>query len=153
MNAIAKPIVKNKYWIVESGGAKIATIQAIEEGGFAYVHDELREKFPSIKLLSKKYNIIFDTVKTAKVKAGHDCYGYPCVGKPHNMVWDVQRRLPIYSKQPKSKSFYCAGYYLVKFNSTWIKEYSPKNITLNRYEFVGPFATAAEQIAKLKEII
>jgi hypothetical protein len=56
---IAKPVVKNKFWIVEEGGEKIATIQAIEEGGFAYVHDEQRELFPSIKMISKKYNIEF----------------------------------------------------------------------------------------------
>ena len=63
---IAKPVVKNKFWIVEEGGEKIATIQAIEEGGFAYVHDEQRELFPSIKMISKKYNIEF--VKAEKPK-------------------------------------------------------------------------------------
>ena len=30
---IAKPVVKNKFWIVESGGLKIATIQVIDEEG------------------------------------------------------------------------------------------------------------------------
>lgn len=153
MTIVAKPIVKNKYWIVESDGTQIATIQAIEEGGgYAYVHDNEREQFPSIKLLSKKYNIVFDNAKPTKVKAGHECYGYPCSGKPYNQVWDVQRKLPIYSKQPKSKSLYCAGYYVVKFNNSWVKEYSPKNITLNRYEYVGPFKTTEEQVAKLKEL-
>lgn len=153
MTIVAKPVIKNKYWIVESDGAKIATIQAIEEGGgYAYVHDNFREQFPSIKLLSKKYNIVFDNSKPAKTKPTHDCYGYPCAGKPYNQVWDVQRRLPIYSKQPKSKSLYCAGYYVVKFNNSWVKEYSPKNITLNRYEYVGPFKTVEEQLTKLKEL-
>ena len=36
MNTIAKPIVKNKFWIVERDGEKLATIQAIDEdGGYA----------------------------------------------------------------------------------------------------------------------
>ena len=39
MNAVAKPVVKNKYWIVESEGNKIATIQAVEGGNVAYVQD------------------------------------------------------------------------------------------------------------------
>jgi hypothetical protein len=56
---IAKPVVKNKFWIVEEGGEKIATIQAIEEGGFAYVHDEQRELFPSIQMITKKYKVEF----------------------------------------------------------------------------------------------
>ena len=46
---IAKPVVKNKFWVVENHGQKIATIQARDDGGFVYVHDELREFFPSVK--------------------------------------------------------------------------------------------------------
>ena len=66
MNAIAKPVVKNKYWIVEEDGNKVATIQAVEEGGFSFVQDNTREKFASIKMISKKYNIEF--VKAEKIK-------------------------------------------------------------------------------------
>lgn len=149
---IAKPVVKNKYWIVEEDGHKIATIQAIDEGGYAYVHDDQRERFPTIKLLSKKYNIVFDSPHSTRAKSGNDCYGFPCDGAPHNEVWDVNRRLPIYSKNNKSKSFFCAGYYVIKFNGTWISEFCPKNITVARYEYFGPFHTAEEQQNKLKEL-
>ena len=152
MTTIAKPIVKNKYWIVEEDGQKIATIQAIDEGGYAYVHNDLRERFPSIKLLSSKYNIVFDLPKSSKTITGHDCYGFPCDGIPHNEVWDVNRRLPIYSKEEKSKSVYCAGYYVVKFNNTWVKEFCPKNITIARYEYHGPFRTENEQKLKYNEV-
>ena len=57
---IAKPVVKNKMWIVESLGTKVGNIMAVDEGGVVYVHDDQREAFPSIKLLQKKYNIEFD---------------------------------------------------------------------------------------------
>ena len=60
MNAIAKPVVKNKYWIVEEGGIKVGTIQAVDQGGVTYVHGEEREQFTNIKMLSKKYNIVFN---------------------------------------------------------------------------------------------
>jgi hypothetical protein len=59
---IAKPVIKNKFWIVESEGTKVATIQAVEDGGFVYVHDEERQRFPTIKLLTKEYNIVFDII-------------------------------------------------------------------------------------------
>lgn len=145
MSIVAKQVVKNKYWIVEEEGNKVATIQAIDKGGFAYVHNDHREKFTSIKLLGKKYNIQFDNTKPPKQKVGHECYGYPCVGKPYNQAWDVQRKLPLYTKQPKSKSLFCAGYYIIKLSTGWTKEYSPKNITTSRYEFLGPFKTQKEQ--------
>jgi hypothetical protein len=51
---IATPVVKNKFWVVENLGQKIATIQAREDGGFVYVYDEHREFFPSVKNLKQK---------------------------------------------------------------------------------------------------
>lgn len=149
---IAKPIVKNKYWIVESDGSKVATIQAIDEGGFVYVHGQQREKFPSIKVLGNRYNIAFESVKPTKAVDDHTCYGYPCDSKPYNQMWDVQKRLPVYSKSNKSKSFYCAGYYVVKYNNAWVPEYCPKAITTNRYKFYGPYASEAQQRSKLAEL-
>ena len=47
---IAKQIVKNKFWVVEDSGNKVATIQARDDGGFVYVHDDEREYFSSIKI-------------------------------------------------------------------------------------------------------
>jgi hypothetical protein len=150
---IAKPVVKNKFWIVEEGGEKIATIQAIEEGGFAYVHDEQRELFPSIKMISKKYNIEF--VKAEKPKKEkldvYDVYGFPTNTQPNNEVLDVQRYLPVYTKGAKSKSFFCAGYYIIKFSSTWVRAYCPKLITLNRYEYQGPFKTQERMVEAMRE--
>lgn len=153
MTTIAKPVVKNKFWIVEQDGQKIATIQAIDEGGFSYVHDDQRELFPSIKLISKKYNIEF--VKAEKAKAVkkdiYDVYNFPTPHKPHNEVLDVQRYLPIYTKTAKSKSFFCAGYYIIKYSNTWVKSYCPKLITLNRYEYQGPFKTQERMLESMKE--
>lgn len=150
---IAKPVVKNKFWIVEDHGTKIATIQAVDEGGYAYVHDNERELFPSIKLLSKKYNIEF--VKAEKPKKDesvtHEVYGYPTSHTPHNQVLDVQRYLPIFTKSAKSKSYFCAGYYIIKFSSTWVRAYCPKLITLNRYEYQGPFKSQDRMLESMKE--
>ena len=150
---IAKPVIKNKFWIVESEGTKIATIQAVEEGGgFVYVHDNERQKYASIKLLSKEHNIVFDSIaKKEKASAQeHNVYGYPVSHKPWNTLWDVKHQFPVYTKTSKSKSYYCAGYYIIKFNNGWVKSNCPKFITLNRYEFQGPFKTKAEMQEQLR---
>jgi hypothetical protein len=147
----AKPIVKDKFWIVEDGDRKVATIQAIDEGGFVYVHDNQREKFPTVNVLKKKLNITFDrAVKKAKEKTAHEVHGYPCGTKPYNPLWDVSKKIPIYTKTEKSKSFFCAGYYLIKFSNNWVKAYCPKLITLQRYEFQGPFTDADTQHVQLR---
>jgi Ethanolamine utilization protein EutJ (predicted chaperonin) len=151
---IAKTVVKNKMWIVEAyTGTKVGNIMAVEEGGFVYVHDDQREQFASIKLLSKKYNIVF--AKAEKVKREkqdvYEVYGFPTNSQPQNEVLDVQRYLPIYTKGAKSKSFFCAGYYIIKFSSTWVRAYCPKLITLNRYEYEGPFKSQERMIEAMKE--
>lgn len=149
----AKPIVKDKFWIVEEGEKKIATIQAIEEGGFVYVHNEHRERFESVALLKKKLNIVFDkALKKSKAGVpGHMVHGYPCNHKPYNELWDVSKHIPIYTKTDKSKSFFCAGYYIIKFANNWVKAYCPKLITLQRYEFQGPFKSPEDQQINLRK--
>ena len=150
---IAKPVVKNKMWIVENSGIKVGNIMTVDEGGVVYVHDNQREMFANIKLLSKKYNIEF--VKAEKPKRFkqdvYDVYGFPTNSQPNNEVLDVQRYLPIYTKGAKSKSFFCAGYYIIKFSSTWVRAYCPKLITLNRYEYEGPFKTQERMIEAMRE--
>jgi len=150
---IAKPVIKNKFWIVEDQGTKIATIQAIEEGGFVYVQENARKRYASIKILSKEHNIQFDnaSVKKERIAAqDHEVYGYPVSNKPWNTLWDVKHQFPVYTKTSKSKSYYCAGYYIIKFNNGWVKSNCPKFITLNRYEFKGPFKTKAEMQEQLR---
>ena len=140
-------------WIVESDGAKVGNIMAVEEGGFVYVHNNQREQFPTIKLISKKYNITFAKSYKRRVEKSdaHDVYGFPVNCRPHNQVLDVQRYLPIYTKSAKSKSYFCAGWYIVKYTNTWVSEFCPKLITLNRYEYQGPFKTQDRMQDSLKE--
>ena len=126
---IATPVVKNKFWVVEDRGNKIATIQAREDGGFVYVHDDQREYFSSTRDLKQKLNIKFGSLARKHKEDIKTIYGFPVKGKIYNQVFDVQRRLPIYTKQEKSKSFYCAGFYLIKFNNDWNEYFCPKNIT------------------------
>lgn len=149
---IAKPVVKNKFWVVEDQGHRVATIQAVEDGGFVYVHDDQRERFSSIKILSKQYNITFDKINKKSNKIiGNNIHGYPTQTKPYNELYDVTRRLPVYTTTAKSKSYYCAGYYIIQFDNHWAKEYCPKLITLNRYPFRGPFATQEEMLQELRK--
>lgn len=150
---VAKPVIKNKYWIVENDGQQIATIQAVEDGGFVYVHDDQRERYPSVRILSKQHNIKFTThTKKIKAPADNQVYGFPITGRSFNEVYDVKRRLPIYTKTEKSKSQYCAGYYLIQLNDTWSQAFCPKSISVNRYPYLGPFATEQAMLEKMTEI-
>ena len=71
-------------------------------------------------------------------------HGYPCSQHPYNPMFDVQKQLPVYTKTPKSKSQFCAGYYIICFEKGWRKAYCPKMLTLSRYEYKGPMKTKLE---------
>jgi len=150
MSLLAKAVVKNKCWIVESDGLKIGTIMT-NPNGVVYSHENQREQFASLKLCSDKYNIIVDKAPPKRViTEANSVYGFPCEHKPNNILWDVKHKLPIYTKGSKSKSFFCAGYYIVKFNNGWVKSYCTKLITLNRYPYAGPYDTLEEMQERLR---
>lgn len=150
MSLLAKTIVKNKCWIVEQDGAKVASILS-QPDGVTLIHKGKREKFTSLKNLSDRYNILVDKNKiTKQPQESHNVYGYPCDHNAKNILWDVPKKLPVFTKGTKSKSFFCAGYYIVKFNNGWVKSYCPKLITLNRYPYQGPFRSQEEMQEQLR---
>jgi hypothetical protein len=149
---LAKAIVKNKCWIVEDdNNNKVGTILA-NGSGVTYVDEKQhREQFANLKLLSDRYNIVVDKSPPKRViTEAHTVYGYPCEHNAHNDLWDVKHKLPIFTKGKKSKSFFCAGYYIIKFNNGWVKSYCPKLITLNRYPYAGPYDTVEEMQERLR---
>ena len=149
---IAKTVVKNKYWVVKQkqSGKTVATIQAVENGGFVYVHDDYRESYPSVKTLSNKYNIQFiPAEKKVKNTETNEVYGFPAKGRIYNAMYDIRHQMALYTKTPKSRSHYCAGWYLVKAHEKWSKVLCPKTIVINRYPYFGPYKTEEQMIRKL----
>jgi hypothetical protein len=78
-------------------------------------------------------------------------HGYDTSCVPHNPLFDVKNKLPLFTKSPKSKSLYCAGYYIIRFEKGWVKSFCPKAITLERYKFKGPFKTNLEMRTELSK--
>jgi hypothetical protein len=76
-------------------------------------------------------------------------HGFPTSVIPYNTMYDVKRKLPLFTKSDKSKSAYCAGYYIIHFEKGWVKSFCPKLITIERYEFQGPFKTDLEMRQEL----
>ncbi len=143
----AKPIVDGKFWIVEQDGNKIATLQRKDNNKFILSTHNGEVMFNKKDELTKEFGSGF-FLKNEKVKVTsavpNECHGYPTSCKPYNPMYDVQRRLPLFTKSNASKSLYCAGYYIIKFDKGWVKSHCPKLITIERYPYKGPFKTEFE---------
>ena len=164
----AKTLVKDKFWIVEENGQKLGTLQKKENNGWIFLSKaDKRQVYVTQESLFQKFGInIFEENKQAQeqIKSvdkwdrleGEDfnVHGFPCSQKPYNPMFDVQKHLPIYTKTPKSKSVFCAGYYIVYFEKVkWRKAYCPKVITLQRYPYKGPMKSKVEMQQVLNNAI
>ena len=139
---LAKPIVANKYWILKDGDQKVGTVESSANGFTVTIKNDTAE-FKTIKTLANKTNIRFEEAPTKKKEHPEwQVNGFTTNAQPFNSVYDVQRRLPMFTKKRKSKSWHCAGWYQINLDGQWVTMYCPKLILLQRYDYRGPAHSA-----------
>ena len=151
----AKPIIDNKFWIVEKDGVKFATLRKNEDNRFVMSNQSGIRIYEKKSDLTKDFGKEFFVAKIVKESdqaLPNEVHGYPTNGLPHNSMFDIKRKLPLFTKSIDSKSLYCAGYYVIRFDKGWVKSFCPKLITLQRYEHRGPFKTELEMRQVLSNV-
>ena len=68
---------------------------------------------------------------------------FPTPTKTHNNILDLKRKLHIFTKTPKSKCYYAAGWFVLNQGEPAVI-YCPKYIFVQRYDYQGPFKTEDE---------
>jgi len=149
----AKPILKDKFWIVENEGERIGTLTVSDDKYVLSSKGTGVRFFDNMRQLERMIGKTeFETTVTSTVtdvEHEREVYGYPTSSTPYNTLYDVKQRLPLFTKSAKSKSLYCAGYYIIRFDKGWVQSHCPKMITLERYEYKGPFKTEFEMKQEL----
>ena len=138
-----KEVLKNKFWIVEDKGNKIGTLSLADEK-YMLSSSTGSEFFDTKQQLGNRFSKNVSWTKldiTQKGPIERIVHSYPTSCDPYNSIFDVKRKLPLFTKSNKSKSLYCAGYYIIRFDKGWVKSFCPKLITIERYPYKGPFKT------------
>jgi hypothetical protein len=135
----AKPVIPNRYWILKQDNRKVGQIEADDSGVTVKIQNRVAG-YKTIKMASREANIEFTKLSSAKPVA-NQVHGFEVTGRVYNPVWDVKHRLPLFTRDTKSKSWYAAGWYMVKQHRAWKAVQNPKLITLQRYQYQGPFHT------------
>jgi len=151
MTVKAKSVLKDKFWIVENDGQKIGTL-SLNDDRYMFSSSVETCFFDNKKQLKKKLGVDIiwtDVEKDIKETKEYDVHGFKASVEPFNSMYDIKRKLPLFTKSSKSKSLYCAGYYIIKFEKGWVKSFCPKLITVERYETRGPFKTEIEMRQEL----
>ena len=139
MSIKAKVILKDKFWIVEEEGEKLGTLSFNDER-FMFSANNGVAFFENKKQLKNELGLtVFDKDETTKIETEKEIYGFPTSTTPYNVIYDVHRKFALFTKSIESKSLYCAGFYIIHFDKGWVKSFCPKLITLERYDYKGPF--------------
>jgi hypothetical protein len=140
---IAKPVVKNQFWIVTDGKEKVGNVIA-DGSGFEVKLNGNKTHFKNTNSIKKQTNIQFETIKVEKNKKEIPFNEYPTTKKVYNSILDIKRKVHLFTKTQKSKCFHAAGWYVLYQGEEPTVTFCPKYIFIQRYEYVGPFKTEDE---------
>ena len=101
----AKPLIKDKFWIIEENGTKLGTLQKKDNNGWIFLSKKDRKEiFHTSESLRERFGIdILETKVEPEVTEepnieDYQVHGFPTSQQPFNPMFDVQKQLPIYSK-------------------------------------------------------
>lgn len=141
MTLIAKPVIDKQFWILQDGNEKVGNVEACAGGYQVRINNQVAQ-FKTIRMLQKIVDVEFERAqRVTQARPGHEVHGYPTESRAHNSIWNVPRKLPLYTKTARSKSWYAAGWYQLKTGRRWETVQDPKLILLERYPYHGPFYT------------
>lgn len=140
---VAKPIVKDQFWVVTDGERKVGNVQA-NSAGYEVILNGNTLQFDNTKDIKKQTKISFQPMKSNKTKVGMPYPEYPTTAKTFNNIFDLKRKLHIFTKTKKSKCFHVAGWFVIEQNGQKQVVFCPKYIFVQRYQYIGPFKTEPE---------
>lgn len=147
MTIIAKPVIDKQYWILKQDDKKVGIIEAVADGFAVKIRNNVN-RYKTIKMAGRDENIEFEPAVKTKKQSTNQVHGYDVGGRIYNALWDVKHKLPLFTRSDKSKSWFAAGWYMVKQHRNWKLVQNPKLITLQRYKYQGPFHSKEEANAK-----
>lgn len=145
---IAKPIIKDQYWVVTDGEKKVGNVLA-NSAGYEVLLNGSTHQFNNTEDIKKQTKIKFVHLKSDNSKVELPYQDLPKPKKTYNDVFDVKRKLHLFTKTEKSKCLHSAGWFILKMTETPEVIFCPKYIFIQRYPYEGPFKTEDEARAAI----
>lgn len=140
----AKTVVPDQFWILRQNDTKIGNIEAIN-GRYEVTVNGRSVVVNNLRSFAEDFDIDFmDIVEDRNNEVPSTVNGYPTSSQAYNAVFDVKHQLPLWTKDPRSRSWLAAGWYRIKQHRDWKVIFCPKLIFLTRYKYQGPFKSLDE---------
>lgn len=148
----AKPVIPNKFWILESVTGERKGTLSIQLGQVKAVVNNTETVYENFDKACWDLAINIDTPKIEGQTGAKEesVLGFPVKCDAYNPIWDIKRKLPVFTKTEKSKTLHAAGYYIINFDTGWVQSFCPKVSTLDTNDYKGPFKDKLEMRSQLR---
>ena len=152
----AKEVMPNKFWILEnSEGKRTGTMSLATDppNGIKVNINNVERVYADINQACWDLAINVEESKVEEQVATQEesVLGYPIKCAAFNPIWDIKRKLPVFTKTEKSRTLHAAGYYIIEFDTGWVQSFCPKVSTLDANHYEGPFKDKLEMRGRLKK--
>ena len=147
----AKEVMPNKFWILEDAqGLKQGTMS--QSNVVKVMINNVEKTYDTFDKACWDLAINVDTTKDEGQTGAQteSVLGYPVKCDAYNPIWDLKRKIPVFTKTEKSKTLHAAGYYIINFDTGWVQSFCPKVSTLDTNEYKGPFKDKLEMRSQLR---
>ena len=143
----AKQVVPNEFWVIRDEQQKIGNFRRSQtETGYNVMLKNKTFHVRNITDINKDLGIDFDnTIPVVPDQDPNLVHGYQTdCNTVYNAVWNVKRQIPMFTKEPRSRSWYAAGWFQIYNHRGTQLHFCPKLIVLDRYRHIGPFHSKEE---------
>lgn len=147
----AKTIMPDKFWILENEqGLKQGTISKADV--VKVVINNVEKTYETFDKACWDLGINVESKIEPKEETKQDetVLGYPVKCDAFNPIWDLKRKIPVFTKTEKSKTLHAAGFYIIEFDTGWVQSFCPKVSTLDTNAFKGPYKDKLEMREQLR---
>ena len=140
---IAKPVVKDKFWVITDGKEKVGNVIADPDGYSLKLNGSV-EHFKNTAAIKKQLHIDFTNIKIEKHKTPPPFQEYPTPKRIYNSMFDIQKKLHLFTKTIGSKCYHTAGWFNFPDHEELGIQFCPKYIFIQRYRYEGPYKSQTE---------
>lgn len=147
----AKTIMPDKFWILENDqGSKQGTISKADVVKVVINNVEKTYETFDKACWDLAINVESKIEPNEEVKQVETVLGFPVKCDAFNPIWDIKRKIPVFTKTEKSRTLHAAGYYIIEFDTGWVQSFCPKVSTLDTNTYRGPYKDKLEMREQLR---
>lgn len=141
----------DKFWILENEqGLKQGTISKADVVKVVINNVEKTYETFDKACWDLGINVESKVEPKEELKQDETVLGYPVKCEAYNPIWDLKRKIPVFTKTEKSKTLHAAGFYIIEFDTGWVQSFCPKVSTLDTNTFKGPYKDKLEMREQLR---